>query len=82
VSSPRFARRVPRSQRLDTGLRASAHIQLFRECHFQSEQLPQKHTGLCAPARRLVFITNLFEFSMVRAVRLPFGSKTFVPKRQ
>jgi hypothetical protein len=35
VSRPRFARRVPRLWSLDTGLRASAYIQLFRESHIQ-----------------------------------------------
>jgi len=34
VSRPRCARRAPRWQSLDTGLRASAYIQLFREYQF------------------------------------------------
>jgi hypothetical protein len=45
VSRPRCARRVPRSQSLDTGLRAPAYIQLFRECHFQSDPSEQRRVA-------------------------------------
>ena len=46
VSMPRCARRVPRSQSLDTGLRASAYIQLFRNVIFE---LPSHAGGHSAP---------------------------------
>lgn len=55
VSRPRCARRVPRSQSLDTGLRASAYIQLFRECHFPGDLSGQQLFSVYAPSERFVF---------------------------
>jgi len=56
VSRPRCARRVPRSQSLDTGLRASAYIQPFRECHFRATQSRGRTLRANFPAECLVFV--------------------------
>ena len=54
VSRPRCARRVPRSQSLDTGLRASAYIQLFGNVIFSrpAGRRRFKAQGLLEMARR------------------------------
>ena len=62
MSRPRFARRISRSSSLDTGLRASAYIQLWLIFSYSENVMSKAHAHFPRIVVRLLMTVNSSEF--------------------